>query len=39
MAVSRVGDRVVPLLFGAFLLALVVGSAFAVGYIVGKLLV
>jgi hypothetical protein len=37
--VSKVGDRVVPLLFGAFLLALIVGSAFAVGYIVGKLLV
>ena len=29
----------VPLLFGVFVLALVVGSAFAVGYIVGKLLV
>jgi hypothetical protein len=36
---SRVGDRLVPILFGAFLLALIVGSAFAVGYIVGKLLV
>jgi hypothetical protein len=37
--VSRVGDRLVPILFGAFLLVLIVGSAFAVGYIVGKLLV
>ena len=36
---SSVGDRLVPLLFGVFVLALVVGSAFAVGYIVGKLLV
>ena len=36
---SRVGDRLVPMLFGLFLLALIVGSAFAVGYIVGKLLV
>jgi hypothetical protein len=37
--VSRVSDRLVPLLFGAFLLAAIVGSAFALGYIVGKLLV
>jgi hypothetical protein len=37
--VGRVGERVVPLLFALFVLALIVGSAFAVGYIVGKLLV
>jgi hypothetical protein len=37
--VTRLADRVVPFLFGLFLLALIVGSAFAVGYIVGKLLV
>jgi hypothetical protein len=37
--VARLADRVVPFLFGLFLLALIVGSAFAVGYIVGKLLV
>jgi hypothetical protein len=30
---------VVPLLVAAFVLALIVGSAFAVGYIVGRLLV
>jgi hypothetical protein len=36
---ARVGDRLVPLLFAAFLLTLIVGCAFAVGYIVGKLLV
>jgi hypothetical protein len=29
----------VPLLVAAFVLALIVGSAFAVGYIVGRLLV
>jgi hypothetical protein len=37
--VARLGERVVPLLFALFVLALIVGSAFAVGYIVGKLLV
>jgi hypothetical protein len=37
--VARVGDRVVPLLVAAIVLAAIVGSAFAVGYIVGKLLV
>ena len=36
---ARIGDRLVPLLFALFLLALIVGSAFAVGYIVGILLV
>ncbi len=36
---ARLGERVVPVLFALFLLALIVGSAFAVGYIVGKLLV
>jgi hypothetical protein len=32
-------SRLVPLLFATFLLGLIVGGAFAVGYIVGKLLV
>ena len=32
-------SRLVPLLFATFLLAVIVGGAFAVGYIVGKLLV
>ncbi len=36
---SRGGGRVVPLLFGICLLVAIVGSAFALGYIVGKLLV
>jgi hypothetical protein len=36
--VTRVGERVTVIAFAAFLLAAVVGSAFALGYIVGKLL-
>lgn len=35
---TRVGERVTVIAFAAFLLAAVVGSAFALGYIVGKLL-
>jgi len=34
-----VTERVVPVAFALLVLALIVGSAFAVGYIVGKLLV
>jgi hypothetical protein len=37
--VARIGERVVPVLFALVVLGLIVGSAFAVGYIVGKLLV
>ena len=36
---ANVRGRTSVLLFAAALLALIVGSAFAVGYIVGKLLV
>jgi hypothetical protein len=36
---SRVTDKLVPVAFALLVLALIVGSAFAVGYIVGKLLV
>jgi hypothetical protein len=36
--VTRARERVTVLAFAAGLLALIVGSAFAVGYIVGKLL-
>ena len=36
---SRVTERLVPVAFALLVLALIVGSAFAVGYIVGKLLV
>ena len=35
---TRVGERVTVIAFAAFLLAAVVGSAFALGYIFGKLL-
>ena len=35
---TRVGERVTVIAFAAFLLAAVMGSAFALGYIVGKLL-
>jgi|SoiMethySBSTD1v2_1073268.scaffolds.fasta_scaffold879513_2 hypothetical protein len=36
---SRVTEKLVPVAFALLVLALIVGSAFAVGYIVGKLLV
>jgi hypothetical protein len=35
---SRVGERLTVIAFAAFVLAAIVGSAFALGYIVGKLL-
>jgi len=36
---SKVGERLSVLAFALLALALIVGSAFALGYIVGKLLV
>lgn len=38
MAVTRVRDRLTVLGFAAFVLLAIVGIAFAVGYILGKLL-
>jgi hypothetical protein len=35
---SRVGERLTVLAFATFVLAAIAGSAFAAGYIVGKLL-
>jgi hypothetical protein len=35
---ARLGERLVVLVFAAFVLFALVGSAFAAGYIVGKLL-
>lgn len=35
---SRLGERLTVIAFAAFLLVAIVGSAFALGYIVGKLL-
>jgi hypothetical protein len=35
---SRLGERMTVIAFAAFVLAAIVGSAFALGYIVGKLL-
>jgi hypothetical protein len=35
---ARVGERLAVLAFATVLLAAIVGAAFAVGYIVGKLL-
>jgi hypothetical protein len=35
---SRLGERMTAIAFAAFVLAAIVGSAFALGYIVGKLL-
>jgi hypothetical protein len=37
--VSKAGERLSVLAFALALLALIVGTAFALGYIVGKLLV
>jgi hypothetical protein len=36
--VTRAGERLTVLAFAAVLLLLIVGTAFAVGYILGKLL-
>ena len=36
---SKIGERISVFVFALLALALIVGSAFAVGYIVGKLLV
>jgi len=36
--VARLGERLSVFAFAAFVLAAIVGSAFALGYIVGKLL-
>ncbi len=38
MAVTRARDRVAVLTFAAFVVLAIVGAAFAVGYILGKLL-
>jgi hypothetical protein len=38
MAVTRARDRLTVLGFAAFVLIAIVGTAFAVGYILGKLL-
>ena len=38
MTVTRTRDRVTVLGFAAFVLLAIVGTAFAVGYILGKLL-
>ena len=38
MAVTRVRDRLSVLLFAAVVLLVIVGAAFAAGYILGKLL-
>jgi hypothetical protein len=35
---SRLGERMTVIAFAAFVLAAIVGSAFVLGYIVGKLL-
>lgn len=38
MAVTRMRERMTVLAFAAFVLLAIVGAAFAVGYILGKLL-
>mgnify|MGYP005853533081 CR=1 FL=1 len=35
---KRIGERLAVIAFAALVLAVIVGSAFALGYIVGKLL-